>query len=77
MHYEEGPGCSCGNSQAHPDSATLTQLIAMLRQREAGGRKEYGQTVDRTDFTHVDWLREALHESMDKRCTCSGRSRRR
>lgn len=48
------------------DSATLTQLIAMLRQREQVGLAKYGTTVDRTDYTHVDWLREALHESMDK-----------
>lgn len=53
-------------AHSEKDSDTLTQLIAMLRQREQVGRTKYGTTVDRTDFTHVDWLREALHESMDK-----------
>ncbi|MDF3981154.1 hypothetical protein P3W24_04090 [Luteibacter sp. PPL201] len=47
------------------DSATLTQLIAMFRQREQVGLAKYGTTVDRTDLVHQEWLRHALEESMD------------
>lgn len=47
------------------DSETVSELIALFRQREALGRTKYGDTVDRTDLTHREWLLHALLESMD------------
>ncbi|WP_197056576.1 MULTISPECIES: hypothetical protein [Luteibacter] len=47
------------------DSATLTQLIAMFRQREQVGLAKYGTTVDRADLTPAQWRQHHREELMD------------
>lgn len=55
---EMAAACAVLNRAVVPpgDSATLTQLIAMFRQREQVGLAKYGTTVDRTDLSLRDWL---------------------
>ncbi|WP_449425965.1 hypothetical protein [Rhodanobacter lindaniclasticus] len=53
------------NLRAHPDSATLTALIAELRARETLGRAKYGTDVDRTDLTASQWRQHLREELMD------------
>lgn len=48
------------------DSNTLALLIEDFRSREQLGIAKYGVTIDRTDMNHVEWLRHALEEDMDR-----------
>lgn len=47
------------------DSEVLTQVIEDMRQREAKGKKEYGNTMDRTDLSDTDWMDYAYEEALD------------
>ena len=46
-------------------SKTLDIVISDLRDRELKGLREYGVTVDRDDYTLLDWLTEAYQETLD------------
>lgn len=47
------------------DSATLTALFDLFRQREQLGLAKYGTTVDRTDLTPAQWRQHHREELMD------------
>jgi hypothetical protein len=47
------------------DSATLTALFDLFRQREQLGLAKYGTTVDRTDLTPARWRQHHREELMD------------
>lgn len=50
----------------HPLPSKVAQnVIATIKKREEAGFKEYGKTLDRTDFTLEQWVNEALEEAMD------------
>ena len=46
-------------------SKTLDIVISDLKDRELKGLREYGVTVDRDDYTLLDWLTEAYQETLD------------
>lgn len=46
-------------------SQTTSQLIALLRRRDAAGRAKYGTTLDRTDLTPEQWLQHMAEEMLD------------
>jgi hypothetical protein len=46
-------------------SKILYTIIDDLLAREDKGIKEYGQTMDRTDLTELDWLQNAYEEALD------------
>lgn len=46
-------------------SKTLDIVIADLKDRELKGLRTYGVTVDRDDYSHLDWLIEAYQETLD------------
>ena len=46
-------------------SKTLSKVVTKMVQREQKGKKEYGQTLDRTDLTDLDYLIHAQEEAMD------------
>jgi len=46
-------------------SKILYTIIDDLLAREDKGIKEYGKTMDRTDFTELDWLQNAYEEALD------------
>ena len=46
-------------------SKTLSKVVTKMVQREQKGKKEYGQTLDRTDLTRLDYLIHAQEEAMD------------
>ena len=46
-------------------SVTLSKVVTKMVQREQKGKKEYGQTLDRTDLTDLDYLIHAQEEAMD------------
>ena len=46
-------------------SNTIQAVIDDLDKREALGRKKYRTDVDRTDFTHEQWLQHAYEEALD------------
>jgi len=47
------------------DSATLTALFGLFRQREQFGLAKYGATVDRSDLTPAQWRQHHREELMD------------
>ena len=51
-------------------SMTLLDVEAALRQREMKGLASYGQTVDRTDFSALEWAHEGLQEALDGALYC-------
>lgn len=44
---------------------TLLDVEGALREREKKGVEVYGQTVDRTDFSALQWAHEGLNEALD------------
>lgn len=46
-------------------SATVDRVIADLAAREQTGIVKYGTTVDRSDFSHRQWLHHAYEEALD------------
>ena len=51
---------------AAPALCELTEeLVTRLRESDAAGLKEYGDTVDRTDLTAGEWAAHALAEMLD------------
>lgn len=46
-------------------SNTLDKVIQDLKDREIKGVQTYGTTVDRDDYTHLNWLIEAYEETLD------------
>jgi hypothetical protein len=46
-------------------SMTLLDVEAALRERERIGVETYGQTVDRTDFSALQWAYEGFMEALD------------
>lgn len=46
-------------------SKTLDIVISDLKDRELKGLREYGVTVDRDDYSLLDWLTEAYQETLD------------
>lgn len=46
-------------------SKTLSKVVTKMVQREQKGKKEYGQTLDRTDLSELDYLVHAQEEAMD------------
>lgn len=40
-------------------------VIEKIRSRRDAGRKKYGQTMERTDLNHLQWLVHAQEEAMD------------
>ena len=46
-------------------SVTLSKVVTKMVQREQKGKREYGQTLDRTDLTDLDYLIHAQEEAMD------------
>lgn len=46
-------------------SKTLSSVVTKMVQREQKGKREYGQTLDRTDLTDLDYLIHAQEEAMD------------
>ena len=46
-------------------SKTLSKVVTKMVQREQKGKKEYGQTLDRTDLSNLDYLIHAQEEAMD------------
>lgn len=46
-------------------SMTLLDVEVALREREKKGVEVYGQTVDRTDFSALEWAYEGLNEALD------------
>lgn len=46
-------------------SATTSELIRLLTERDAKGRAKYGTTLDRTDLTHAEWLQHMAEELLD------------
>lgn len=47
-------------------SNTTDRIYADLLASDEKGLMEYGVTVDRSDYSHADWLREAYEETLDK-----------
>ncbi len=46
-------------------SKTLSSVVTKMVQREQKGKREYGQTLDRTDLNLLDFLTHAQEEAMD------------
>lgn len=46
-------------------SKTLDIVISDLKDRELKGLREYGVTIDRDDYSLLDWLTEAYQETLD------------
>lgn len=46
-------------------SNVLESIINDLREREKKGLLTYGTTVDREDYSLLDWLQESYHEKLD------------
>jgi hypothetical protein len=41
------------------------RVCTKITQRAALGKKKYGTTMERKDFTPLDWLKHAQEEAMD------------
>lgn len=52
-------------SQAQAMSEITEQIVTMLRTSDAAGLAEYGDTVDRSDFTFEQWGDHLLGELLD------------
>lgn len=46
-------------------SKTIESIKDDLEQREQIGLFKYGTTVDRTDFSELDWMQQAYEEALD------------
>ena len=46
-------------------SQTTQALIRMLIERDRRGLAKYGQTLDRDDLTHAEWLQHMAEEMLD------------
>jgi hypothetical protein len=40
-------------------------VIGKIRERREMGVRKYGQTMERTDLTRLEWLQHAQEEAMD------------
>lgn len=47
------------------NDSIVNSIIKQFIERSKEGFKSYGKTLDRNDFSSLDWLREAKAESMD------------
>ncbi len=43
----------------------VESVINQFRERSEVGIKKYGVTLDRTDLSTLDWIKEAQQEAMD------------
>lgn len=47
------------------ESAITTELIDLLKSRDAAGQRKYGTTLDRTDLTPEQWAMHGIEELLD------------
>ena len=43
----------------------VEEVIAKIKSRSEEGIKKYGTTLDRKDFTTIQWIDSAIEEQMD------------
>jgi hypothetical protein len=48
----------------------VLSVMARFKERSEAGIKKYKTTLERTDYSLVDWLREAQAEAMDFSLYC-------
>lgn len=56
-------------------SNNTTQLIELLKQRDAKGMRKYGVSLDRTDLSPEEWMQHAIEEALDFACYLQGLKR--
>lgn len=59
---EECPLCT---GSGHREDSIVSDITTQLIERAVAGKKKYGVTLDRTDFTPQQWAQHALEELLD------------